>query len=263
MSDDVLTTISDVGVATVTLNRPDVRNAWSIETVEELTDVLEQLAAHPTVRVLVLTGSGSAFSAGGDLNWMKQVLEAPDTVGRTGAIKIHGLLDTIDSFPHPVIARVNGPAFGGGFGMVCAADIAVASSNATLGLSEVRIGIVPAMISPFVLRKLGSGGARAFCLSGAPIPAAEAGRIGLVQRVVDEEELDAAVSAIVDEILKSSPGAVAAAKSLFRSIKANPEEDHLEIALEAIDIAWKSDAAAEGIAAFLEKRPPEWNAKSD
>ena len=254
----VLKDVSDHGVATLTINRPEVRNAWSIDTVTEMTAAVEAFRDDPRIRALVLAGAGRAFSAGGDLNWMRSILHDPDGIGRSGAEKIHRLLQAIGSFPHPVIARVNGPAFGGGFGMVCAADIAIASTEPLFGLSEVRLGIVPAVISPFVLRRLGGSTARATCLTGAAIGTDEALRIGLVHRVTEPGDLDAAVSGMLGEILQSSPVAVAASKKLFNDIERADEEEHLSIALDAIARAWRSEAAAEGISAFLGKRPPAW-----
>lgn len=255
----VLKDVSDHGVATITFNRPDARNALSLEMVTEISAALEILRADSRVRALVLTGAGRAFSAGGDLNWMRSVLDDPDGIGRSGAEKIHHFLQAIASFPQPVIASVNGPALGGGFGIVCAADIAIASTDALFGLSEVRIGIVPAVISPFVLRRLGAGAARASCLTGAVMGTDDALRIGLVHRVTEPGKLSAAVVDTLADILRSSPDAVAASKKLFSDIERTQDTEHLAIALDAITTAWRSDAAAEGIAAFLEKRPPSWS----
>lgn len=256
---DIVVDKDEGEVATITLNRPAQRNSWNMETVDTLTRMIEGLALDDAIRALIFTGAGTAFSAGGDLNWMTSVLEDPDTAGRESALKIYHLLETIDRFPRPVIARVNGAAFGGGFGLICVADIAIASTRATFGLSEVRLGIVPGSISPFVLRRLGAATTRSYCLTGACITAQDALHIGLVQRIVEPELLDATVAEVIADILRSSPHALAATKRLFRELDASPARDWRQIGVDAITVAWKDPDAKEGISAFLEKRRPAWS----
>lgn len=205
------------GVAWIAINRPDVHNAWNPDVVVALGDAIATVSAESEVRVVVLTGQGKSFSAGGDLRWMRGILDLSSQQRRQDAIRIGELLAAIDSCPKPVIARVNGAAIGGGFGLVCACDIAIASERAIFGLSEVRLGIIPAMNSPFVLRRLGEARARAhFLIGDDPMPAADALAIGLVHRVVDHDDLDAAVELAISAVLRSAPGAISIAKRLFR-----------------------------------------------
>lgn len=256
---DVLIHIAETGVATVTINRPEHRNAFTMATVEALTEAFSGLAGDQAIRAVILTGAGRAFSAGGDLTWMRGVLQDPDGLGREGAAQISRLLQAIDTMPCPVVARINGPAFGGGFGLICAADIAIASTAASFGLSEVRLGVVPGSISPFVLRRLGPAAVRAFCLTGAALDTQTALRTGLVHRAVPPEELDLAVAEVMASILQSSPVAIAISKRLVRQMSAAPHEDWVGLGLDAITTAWKTEDAREGIGAFLEKRAPSWS----
>lgn len=255
---DVLIHTTAAGIATVTINRAEHRNAFTMATVEALAETFSDLGARTAVRAVVLTGAGRAFSAGGDLNWMRGVLQDPDGIGREGAGRISRLLEEIDQMPCPVIARVNGAAFGGGFGLICAADIAIASTDASFGLSEVRLGIVPGSISPFVLRRLGPAAARAFCLTGAALDTGTALRAGLIHRAVAPDDLDHAVDEVLAAILQSSPVAIATSKRLMREMSAAPQQDWAGLGLDAIAAAWKTEDAREGIGAFLEKRAPSW-----
>lgn len=251
--------IDERGVARIAINRPGVHNAWNPEVVAALTGAVEAAAVAPDVRAVVLTGEGKSFSAGGDLRWMRGVLDQSSEQRRVDADRIGRLLVTIDSCPKPVIARVNGAAIGGGFGLVCACDIAVACPEAVFGLSEVRLGIIPAMISPFVVRRLGEAHARAFFLTGHdPMPALKALGIGLVHHVVAPDELDDAVEAELRTVLRSSPMAIAEAKRLFRRGSARDLEAAIKEAADALVRTWESGDAREGLTAFLEKRHPRW-----
>lgn len=259
-SDVVLRHLDARGVARIAINRPEVRNAWDADTIAALRDAIATASATPAVRVVVLTGEGKSFSAGGDLRWMRSVLDLSSQQRREDAIRIGELLAAIDSCSKPVVARINGAAIGGGLGLVCACDIAIASEEAVFGLSEVRLGLVPAMISPFVVRRLGEAQARARLLTGRdPMPAAEALAIGLVHRVVARDDLDAAVESEIRTILRSAPGAVAAAKQLFRRASARDADDAITAAAEALVRTWEGAEAREGLSALLEKRKPSWS----
>lgn len=258
-ADVVLCDIDERGVARIIMNRPAVHNAWNPQVVAALTDAIEALSAASHVRVVVLTGEGKSFSAGGDLRWMRGILDQSSEQRRADAERIGKLLVAIDACPKPVIARINGAAIGGGFGLVCACDIAVACSEAVFGLSEVKLGIIPAMISPFVVRRLGEAGARAHFLTGRdPMAAQRALGIGLVHYVVARDELDVAVEAELRTVLKSSPAAIAEAKRLFRRGSARDIEVAIKEAAEALVKTWEGGDAREGLTAFLEKRNPSW-----
>ncbi|MDO8981734.1 MAG: enoyl-CoA hydratase-related protein [Afipia sp.] len=255
----VIRDIDERGVARITINRPTVHNAWNPQVVAALTDAIEFVSAAPHVRAVVLTGEGKSFSAGGDLRWMRGILDQSSEQRREDADRIGRLLVAIDSCPKPVIARINGAAIGGGIGLVCACDIAVACNEAVFGLSEVRLGIIPAMISPFVVRRLGEARARAHFLTGHdPMPAERALSIGLVHHVVARDDLDAAVEAELRTVLRSSPAAIAEAKRLFRREGARDLDATIREAADALVRTWEGGDAREGLTAFLEKRNPCW-----
>jgi methylglutaconyl-CoA hydratase len=247
------------GVARITLNRPDVHNAWKPDLVVALRAAVEAMARREEVRVIVLAGAGRSFSAGGDLRWMRGVLDLSAEQRRHDALQIGELLLAIDSCPKPVVARIQGAAIGGGFGLVCCADVAIASTRASFGLSEVRLGIVPAMISPFVVHRLGEALARARFMAGHdPLSAQAALAVGLVHCVVEPDELDAAIAAEVDVILRAAPGAIAETKRLFRSRRAASMADALAVAADALVARWETAEAREGLQAFLDKRRAAW-----
>jgi methylglutaconyl-CoA hydratase len=259
-SDVVTSHVDTRGVARLTLNRPDVHNAWNPELVVALTDAVARVSRQRDVRAVILAGEGRSFSAGGDLRWMRGVLDLSPEQRRQDALRIGELLIAIDSCSKPVIARVHGAAIGGGFGLVCCSDIAVASTRATFGLSEVRLGIIPAMISPFVVHRVGEAGARAHFLTGRdPMTAADALAVGLVHRVVAPDELEAAIEAEVTAILRAAPGAIAMAKQLFRRARAGALAAAIAEAADALVARWETAEAREGLQAFLEKRPPAWS----
>lgn len=249
-------TVSNSGpVVRLVLNRPDRRNALSHELVVGLRTEVLKAGTDPGVRVVVLAGEGIAFCAGGDI--AEFVSAAKGGTGRRDAEALADLLAAIAGCPKPVVVRVHGAAFGGGFGLVCAADIAVAGSASRFSLSEARLGLVPAVISPYVLRALGPRNALAQMLLAEPFDAAEALRLGLVQRVVEDEALDAAMGEIVDALLRNAPGALAAIKRLPDIVEGEPSRVRTATAaLLAERLA--SDEAQEGLGAFLEKRPAAW-----
>jgi methylglutaconyl-CoA hydratase len=249
------------GRATVTLNRPELHNAFDDALIGELTAALERLGQDGRVRAIVLTGAGKSFSAGGDLNWMKRMAGYSFEENLADAGKLAGLMQTLDRLPKPTIARVNGAAFGGGVGLVGACDMAVASANATFCLSEVKLGIIPAAISPYVVRAMGARAARRYWLTAERFDAAQALRIGLVHSVVAPEALDGVVDEWVSALLANGPEAIAACKDLIAAVAARPVDEAM-IADTARRITERRSSAEgrEGVGAFLEKRKPSWQA---
>ena len=243
----------------MTLNRPEIRNAFDGVLISDLTTVLERLASDTAVRVLVLTGEGKAFSAGAEMGWMRAAGEQRDHENFQDAMRIAGLMKMLDAMPMPTIARVNGAAMGGGVGLTVCCDIAIAAEDAVFALSEVKLGIVPGAISPYVLRAIGARAARRYFLTGERFDATTAERLGLVHQVIPSEVLDTAVDALVEEILSAGPKAVRAAKSLIFSV-AGKEIDDLVMRDTAQRIAQQRAGAEakEGLSAFLDKRKPAW-----
>lgn len=247
------------GVTTLTIDRPDVRNALNAELLRALTDATRAAIADPACRVIVLAGNGKAFCAGADLNWMKQGANYTRDENRTDAMSLATLLRTLSDSPKPTLARVHGAAYAGGLGLVCACDIAIAGADARFCVSEVRIGLIPAMISPYLLRAIGHRAASRYFLSAEVFDAAEAGRLGLVQQVVEPAALDATIAQLASAIRLGGPQALAASKALVRDFGARPIDEALmaDSAARIADVR-ASDEGREGIAAFLEKRKPAW-----
>jgi methylglutaconyl-CoA hydratase len=241
-------------VATITINRPDVRNAIGPSVIAQLTQLFQVLSIDDT-RIVVLTGAGTVFSAGADIDWMRASRDLTMEQNIADAAAARTMFETVDSCLKPVVARVNGAALGGGVGIVACADIAIATEDAVFGFSEVRLGVIPAMISPYVLRSIGPGHARALFTSGRRFDAAEAHRLGLVHQVVPAEELDDAVAATCAELLRAGPHAVAASKRLIRDATATLALP--DLAERLADLRARPEAQ-EGLSAFLEKRDPHW-----
>jgi methylglutaconyl-CoA hydratase len=246
------------GTARIALNRPEVHNAFNDDLLRELADAVRHATRDRDVRVLVLTGNGKSFCAGADLNWMRSVLDYTVDQNKQDAARLVDLLDLIEACPRPVIGRINGAAVGGGVGLIAVCDIAIASSDAKFGFSEVKLGIIPAMISPYVLRKIGRGPARELFLTGDRFDAARAMDIGLVNDVVAPDKLDEAVNARVASILTSAPGALAEAKRLIRMVPDMEDPQAREYTLTKIAELRASLEGQEGMRAFLEKRKADW-----
>ena len=249
------------GVVTLVLDRPERHNALSAPLVEALDAALAGLAGDDEVRVLVLTGEGRSFCAGADIGEMRAAAEATPEDNERDARRLAALLQRLDRFPRPTVARVQGNAFGGALGLIAACDIAIGADTALFSLSEVRLGIAPAMISPYVLRAIGLRHARRLCLTGERFGAAVAGRIGLLHEAVAPDRLDAAVAEIVSELLRGAPGAQAAIKSLLAEVAGRDEASDQRLATStARSIAGLRAApeGREGLTAFLEKRPARW-----
>ncbi len=259
MTYTTLETTLQQGVAVIWLNRPDVRNAMSAQLIAELTDAVGAAAEDDDVRAIVLAGRGKAFCAGADLNWMKEAAQYGAAENQADAARLAALLRTIAEAPKPTVARVHGPAFAGGLGLVAACDIAIASYDAKFCLTEVRIGLIPAMISPYVIRAMGPRAASRWFLSAEVFDGAEAYRMGLVQEIAPPEELDAAVNTMLGNLLLGGPAALAATKRLIRDVTGRPVDDALAADTAGrIAAARASDEGREGIASFLEKRRPGW-----
>ena len=248
------------GVGIVWMNRPDVRNAFNETMIAELTAAFRALDADADVRAMVLAGHGPAFCAGADLNWMKKMASYSFEENREDAMGLAGMLHTLHMMSKPTIARVHGPAFAGGMGLLSACDMAVASQDAEFCLSEVKLGLVPATISPYVLAAMGPRAAQRYFLTAERFSAAEAYRIGLVQELALPAELDARINEILGQLVQAGPASLAATKDLIRAVAGRPIDKAL-IGDTATRIAKAraSDEGREGVRSFLEKRRPAWH----
>jgi len=245
------------GVATVTLARPDVRNAFNEVLIDELRRAFSSFG--PEVRAVVLAGEGPTFCAGADVQWMKASKDKSESENAADARAMAMMFRAIDECPKPLIAKVRGAALGGGSGLVACCDIVVAAEGTWFGFTEVRLGIVPANISTFVLPKIGARAARRYFLTGERFDAARAREIGLVHEVVADSALDATVEGLVGEILKCGPNAVATAKEIVREGLARQRDDAIEYTIRTIARVRVSPEGQEGLAAFLDKRKPRWS----
>lgn len=248
------------GVATLTLHRPERHNALSSTMIEEITEAVDRIGADSGVRVLVLTGAGESFCAGGDLAWMREQQRADAGTRAAGARKLAGMLHAINTLPKPVIGRVQGQAFGGGVGMACVCDVAIGVEGARFGLTETRLGLIPATIGPYVVARMGEALARRVFMSGRRFGADEAAKLGILARVVAPADLDEAVEDEVLPYLACAPGAVAEAKALVRALGPRIDASVIDETIAALVARWENPEAAEGIAAFFERRSPSWKA---
>jgi methylglutaconyl-CoA hydratase len=246
--------------AWIVLDRPEVRNALSTELVKRAREALEECVRDAAVRSIVLTGAGEVFSAGADLREMKAMRDAGFDANVANALELSALFFSVFRCPKPVVARVNGPALAGALGLICACDLSVAVSGVSFAFTEVRLGIVPAMISPFVVRRIGPARAQRLFLTGERIGAEEAERIGLIDRVVSREALDETVEAICRDFRLSAPGALGEVKQLVSRVTEGTPESHRRYTAELIARLRAGEEGQEGMAAFLEKRPPKWAA---
>jgi methylglutaconyl-CoA hydratase len=249
------------GIATLTLDRPALHNAFDDGLIAELTAALQSLERDDAVRAVVLTGAGASFSAGADLQWMRRMASAGEAENREDARRLATLMRTLDGLARPTVARVNGVAFGGGVGLIACCDIAIGVDSAKFGLTETRLGLVPAVISPYVIDAIGARQARRLFLTAEIFDAHEATRIGLLHRAVPAAELDAAVQAELDRLLAAGPIAVREAKRLVGRI-ARPNAAQRDATDEAnADLIARlrvSEEGQEGLAAFFQKRKPGW-----
>lgn len=245
-------------IATVTITRPELHNAFNEVVIKEVTAASKSLGERDDVRAIVLAGEGKSFCAGADLHWMKRMVDYTFEENVADAMLMCNMLRAIHDCPKPTIARVHGAAFGGGVGLTAACDIAVATESATFCLSEVKLGIIPAVISPFVLEKIGPAASR-YCLTAERFKGAEAKRIGLVSdTVTDESELGPWIENVAESILANGPEAVAAAKVMIREVRGFDWDRAAKITTEQIAKRRISAEGQEGMKAFLEKRSPNW-----
>jgi len=246
-------------LATVTLNRPDVRNAFNEQTINEIASAFDELGRNELVRAIVLAANGPAFCTGADLNWMKKMAGYSHSENQADAMQLAQMLRTIYLCPKPVVAKVQGDCYAGGMGLVAACDIAVAVQEANFCLSEVKLGLIPATISPYVIKAMGENAARRYFLTAERFSAAEAQRIGFVHEVTASDGLDTKVAEIVKSLLGNSPNAVKEAKALVRDVVDRQVTDELlaDTAQRIANIR-ASEQGREGVQSFLEKRKPNW-----
>jgi methylglutaconyl-CoA hydratase len=250
----------DNAIEYLTLNRPEVRNAFNAEMVAELSRWAESVAAGSAdLRAVVIAGSGKAFCAGGDAAWMAQTITYTEAENLRDARALSDMFHAIDDLPLPVIGRVHGAVMGGGAGLAAVCDIVVAESDSTFAFSEVKLGLVPAVVSPFLLRKIGQSAARELFLTGARFPASRAFQIGLVHAVAPAADLDATVARYVSELATGGPEAIAAAKRLIKTVAGLGPDDAAALTASAIATRRTSPEGQEGLKAFLGKRSPRWS----
>ncbi|MEM0948910.1 MAG: crotonase/enoyl-CoA hydratase family protein [Pseudomonadota bacterium] len=249
----------DRGVVYVTLNTPERRNVLSAATIEELTDVAKSIGSAAGTRAMVLSGAGKVFCAGGDLGWMKAQIDADRTTRVAAARKLAMMLQALNEMPTPLIGRIHGGAFGGGVGLACICDVAIADKETKFGLTETRLGLIPATIGPYVIARIGEGHARRVCMSARIFDAEEATELGIVARAVEAGVLDDAVEQEIVPYLSVAPHAVGAAKSLARSLGPRIDADVIEETISRLADIWDGDEARHGVSAFLGKTKPDWD----
>lgn len=260
MSDEPLRTDRDErGVVTLTLDRPEARNAFSAELMRAIAETVDELVDDDTVRALVLTGEGSAFSAGADLNWMSSLKDNTFEENVDDSRNFERMLRAVNDFPAPTLARVNGHAIGGAAGLLACVDVAVAVRGAKIGFSEARLGLAPAMISAYVQERIGTGHARRYFLSGELFDTDRAFQIGLVHEVCDSDDLDEVFDGVLGEMLKAGPQAQRATKEMIAAVSEAGSLDASEqLRLETIARLRVSEEGQAGMAAFFAKEPPPW-----
>ncbi|TFW00798.1 enoyl-CoA hydratase/isomerase family protein [Oxalobacteraceae bacterium OM1] len=263
MVDTIAISTSDKGVATITLNRPDVRNAFNETMIAELTQAFRDVGNDARVRAVVLAADGPAFCAGADLNWMKKMAGYTREENRADAAQLAEMLRVIYRCPKPVVAKIQGDCYAGGMGLVAACDIAVAVDAANFCLSEVKLGLIPATISPYVIKAMGENAARRYFITAERFSAQEALRVGFVHAVAPADGLDAAVAELLKALTANSPNAVKEAKRLVQDVAGRELTDALiaDTAERIADIR-SSDEGKEGVRSFLEKRKPSWLGQS-
>lgn len=248
----------DGPVLRITLNRPEVRNAFDEEVILGLTSAATAAAEDTSVRVVVLAGKGKAFCAGADIGWMAKAVAYSRQENLSDAEDMARMIERLDTLPVPVIGRIQGSALGGGVGLAAICDIVVAADDAVFALTEVKLGILPAVVAPYVLRKIGVSAARELFLTGVRFDARRAHQIGLVHEIVPADALDMAVGQRVAEVLSAGPTGIATAKALIRAISGAHPNDVIGLTTNAIASQRISEEGQEGLRAFLEKRKPSW-----
>jgi len=257
--DKVITDIDDLGVAQVRLNNPDKHNAFDDQMIGQLTEAFIAIADNSNVRAMVLGSEGKSFSAGADLEWMKRMASYSYDENLRDASALALMLKTLNEIPQPTIARVQGAAFGGAVGLISCCDMAVAASAASFSLSEVKIGLVPATISPYVIAAIGQRAARRYFVTAERFDAHRALQLGLVNEVVDAEQLDQEIDRLINTLLANGPEAVTGAKQLVFDVAGKPIDQQLiDATCETIAAIRVSEQGQEGLQAFLERRKPQW-----
>ncbi|MGI9367505.1 MAG: crotonase/enoyl-CoA hydratase family protein [Ruegeria sp.] len=249
------------GVATLTLDRPEKHNAMSATMLTELTAIADQIAKEDTIRVVVLRAAGKSFCAGGDLGWMQAQMAADPATRFVEARKLAEMLQALNSLPKPLIGALQGNAFGGGVGLASVCDVAIGVESLRMGLTETRLGLIPATIGPYVIARMGEARARRVFMSARLFGAEEAVELGLLARAVPAKDLTKAVEAEVEPYLSCAPGAVATAKQLVRELGPQIDDALIDRTIQALVDRWETDEAREGIEAFFDKRKPAWNIK--
>ena len=248
----------DQGVAWLTLNRPDKHHAFNAEMIAELTEAADHISRHQAIRLVVIKADGPSFCAGGDLAWMKAQHDADRSGKIAQATQLAMMLKAFHDLPKPVIARVQGQAFGGGLGLLAVADIVIAVDAARFALTETKLGLIPATIGPFVIAKIGGAAARSVFITGSMMSSQRAAVLGLVSIVVPHDDLDETVAREVKTALAAAPGAMAQAKRMVQDITAVDLDQHISLAIEHLADCWESKETQNGIAAFFAKTPPPW-----
>lgn len=257
----IKSTISEQGVLTLQMNRPDVHNAFDAQMISELTEALQAADEEEVIRLVVIAAAGSSFSAGADMHWMRSLVGASQEDNERDALQLATLMRTLNYLAKPTIARINGPAYGGGVGLIAACDITIAVENAQFGLTEARLGLAPAVISPYVIRRIGERNARRYFLTAEHFNSQQAQAIGLIQQCVPKEQLDATVDTVINDILKGGPNAVITCKQLIYAVAGHDAETQKsmdEYTAGVIAGMRIMDEGQEGLTAFLAKRKPGW-----
>ena len=266
MADSLRFEVDDRGVATMTLNRPEVRNAFDHDLIEQLGARLMEVREREEIRALVITGAGDCFSAGADVNWMRSMVDAGEEDNLEDALGLADLMGALHDMGKPTVARVNGHAFGGGVGLVACCDIAIASTEAKFSLSEVRLGLIPAVISPYVLDAIGVRQGRRFFLSGEVMSAKKARRIGLVHEIKRTDRLDDAIEHQLSMLLLGGPAALRECKALIAMVDGHAMSADRALRRRTAELIAQlrvTDEGQEGLRAFLEKRRPAWVADKE
>lgn len=255
----ILISVDDHGVCCLTLNRPEVHNAFNERMIKDIMQALESVRGNPSVRIVVLQGAGKSFSAGADINWMRRTADYDESQNYDDARRLSAMMDTLYRFPKPTLANVHGNVVGGGVGLVACCDIAIASRNTRFSLSEVKIGLIPAVISPYVVEAIGTRNARRYFLSGERFDADVARRLGLIHQYCEQDDLNGIIQSTVNELLQCAPGAQKITKSLLQGVLTNNIDLQMRNATaRMIAEVRASDEGREGTSAFIEKRPPAW-----
>ncbi len=258
-SQSIKLTVDERKIVTLTLNRPELHNAVSLEMIREMRRIISELNSNPEPRGVILTGAGETFCAGMDLRWMQKISTQNRAKRIAEATELSLMLNELDQLKKPLIAKINGHSFGGAIGLISCCDFAVATEDAEFSLTEVLLGLLPATISPFVIRRIGAANARRIMLNAHRFSAKEAVRIGLVAKTVSSKSLEEEIDKEITELLRCSPEAVSSTKILISEIRGKQPQAVREYTIEKLADAWETESVKEGIDAFFSKRGPTWS----